>query len=55
MAYGSRKGGKKDPGMKLVKGKFGHEAGRSRAGAVGARKHDETDLKRTKKPRRGDT
>ena len=55
MAYGSKKGHKKDPGMKPVKGKMGYEAGRSRASAVASRKHDETDMKRTKKPRRGDT
>ena len=55
MAHGSRKGGKKDPGVKPVKGKFGHEAGRGRAGAVAQRKHDETDMKRTRKARRGDT
>ena len=55
MAYGSRKGGKKDPGMKHPRGKMGHEAGRGRAAAVASKKHDETDLKRTRKTRRGDT
>lgn len=46
---------RKDPGFKKPTGKKGYEAGRSRPSAVASRRDDATDLKRTKKIRRGDT
>ena len=46
---------KKDPGYKKPMGKKGFEAGRSKGSAIASKRDDATDLKRTKKPKRGDT